>query len=227
MTARGPLVVHNCGYQAGPPTLQAFAAGYGTQVPEEKAIAIVDAWRKANSMCVSLWYAEEAAAMQAMRSPGRVVDRGHLGAYLFNPNSGHLIRKLSCGYRHIVYRDARIDDLMTRWGKRKATITYASNFWSKEAGGFVRLSTYGGKLVENWDQGSCRDVLAEALVEMVEDYGLPIPLHVHDEALGEVQEDRAEEAQKIMVECMTRSRSWAPGLPISSSASILTRYRKD
>ena len=52
--------------------------------------------------------------------------------------------------------------------------------------GWTEVETYGGKLVENIVQAISRDVLAEAMyrLSMMKDF--EIVMHVHDEAIAEV-----------------------------------------
>ncbi len=89
-----------------------------------------------------------------------------------------------------------------------------------------REHVYGGLLVENAVQAFCRDLLADALVRC-EDAGLDPVLHVHDEAVCEVDlglgAEALEEMRAIMGE---RAPRWARGLPIRLDGFHWTRYRK-
>ena len=85
---------------------------------------------------------------------------------------------------------------------------------------------YGGKLVENFIQAMSRDILAEMILRVENEIG-PVILHVHDEIICQVTEDRAEWASAKMKEIMTTPPSWAPDLPLSCQPRIVTRYDKD
>ena len=90
-------------------------------------------------------------------------------------------------------------------------------------GKWVRESTYGGKLTENIDQATARDIMAEAMVR-AEERGYPPVLSVHDEVITEPVKGigSVEELEKILVEAPT----WAAGLPIAAEGMSAERYRK-
>ena len=224
----GKISTLACGYGGGWNALMVFAAAYGTVFTEEEARNIVDAYRAANPMIVRAWAAEERAAVQAMENPGMVVEltngRNFVGAYCFK--GGNLMRRLPSG-RCLIYRKMRREPQSTPWGKMRMTLTYEGNIFAKgQPGVFVRLKTYGGKLFQNAVQAICRDILAAGLIRS-QRYGLPIALHVHDEqGLDSPMHLNAEHAE-LVVQAATDPIDWVPGLPISSSADISKRYRKN
>lgn len=90
----------------------------------------------------------------------------------------------------------------------RMAITYEglgqNNKWS-------RGETYSGKLVENITQSTARDLLAEAMWRM-EQAGLNIVGHVHDEVILEVQE--GEVTVDGVCAIMNENPAWAEGLPL-------------
>lgn len=111
--------------------------------------------------------------------------------------------------RPIVYRNARIEPIVPAYCKMYnmpenpvPTVTYDN---PRGFRGFL----YGAKIVENVCQGTCRDMLADALVRL-EDSGLPVLLHVHDEIVCSGPESRL----GAMCETMTTPPSWADGFPV-------------
>lgn len=84
---------------------------------------------------------------------------------------------------------------------------------------------YGGLLAENYIQAMARDVLAE-MVLAVEEAGLPVVLHVHDEIVVEVPEADAEGALATIEKIMTTPPEWADNLPLACEAAIAHRYQK-
>jgi DNA polymerase len=86
---------------------------------------------------------------------------------------------------------------------------------------FCKLTTYGGKLVENITQAVARDIMAESMLKL-EDAGYPIVLTVHDEIISEVTDGTVKEFTSIMEEVPV----WANGLPIKVETYEAQRYRK-
>jgi DNA polymerase bacteriophage-type len=90
-------------------------------------------------------------------------------------------------------------------------------------GKWVREHTYGGKLVENIDQATARDIMAEAMLR-AEKKGYPPVLSVHDEIITEPLErfGSVEELEHILIE----APPWAAGLPIAAEGVSAEKYRK-
>jgi DNA polymerase len=89
---------------------------------------------------------------------------------------------------------------------------------------WVRMETYSGKLVENITQATARDLLAEAMWRM-EQAGLAIVGHVHDEVILEVRENSATVDDICTV--MNQNPVWADGLPLASAGYSGSYYFKD
>ena len=88
-----------------------------------------------------------------------------------------------------------------------------------------RYKWYGGALFQNSVQGIARDILAQAVLNL-EEAGLPVILHVHDEVILEVDEATANESFAKAVEIMSTAPDWAPGIPLAVEGHILDRYEK-
>jgi DNA polymerase len=90
--------------------------------------------------------------------------------------------------------------------------------------GWIRMSTWGGRLVENINQGTCRDILAPACIAL-EQRGYPVVLHVYDEIVAEIPETfgSVEEFEEIV----TVRPAWANDWPIKAPGGYRAkRYRK-
>ena len=87
-----------------------------------------------------------------------------------------------------------------------------------------RISTHGGKLLENICQASGRDTLYGRFPDM-ETAGYSVVLHVHDEAVTEVPDTKdftAEELSRIM----SSPFEWSTGLPLAAAGFEAYRYKK-
>lgn len=82
-----------------------------------------------------------------------------------------------------------------------------------------------GALTENLIQGTARDVLAQAVVR-IEEAGIPVVLHVHDEVLCEVPLDDAQEACQTVKRIMEDLPDWCAGLPLNADPKIINCYTK-
>lgn len=87
-----------------------------------------------------------------------------------------------------------------------------------------RCGTHGGTLVENFDQASSRDLLAESMlrVDQLDDFDLL--LSIHDEVVAEADKGACTlgEFEALMAE----APAWAPGMPIAAEGWIGERLRK-
>ncbi len=90
---------------------------------------------------------------------------------------------------------------------------------------WICKSTYGGSLVENICQASCRDVLASKMLAMKK-HNLPVCGHVHDEALVIVKNRNKKRAKKLVSKIMSTTPVWAVGLPLAEEGYTARRYRK-
>ena len=83
--------------------------------------------------------------------------------------------------------------------------------WIKDSlkfnNGEVEEYFYGGKFVENFIQGTARDLLATALVRL-DCMGLKPILHVHDEIVIETPTKDVERNKNILRLCMVKPPAW-------------------
>lgn len=179
---------------------------------EEELPSLVTTWRNANPHITQFWWAVDEAAVKAVRDkkPSRV------GRVAFEYTSGILFVTLSSG-RKLSYVKPKMG--VNKFGREG--ITYEGIGESKK---WMRLETYGPKLVENIVQATSRDILAEAMVRL-EDAGFDIVCHVHDEVVLEVPEgvSSVDEINKIMAV----NPEWTDGLPLSAAGFESPFYKKD
>lgn len=84
---------------------------------------------------------------------------------------------------------------------------------------------YGGKLTENVTQALARDLLAEAVLRL-EQRGLNVVFHVHDEVVVEVRQTSAAADLQVVESELSRMPAWAPNLPVACEVKVLDRYGK-
>lgn len=179
---------------------------------EEELPSLVTTWRNANPHITQFWWAVDEAAVKAVRDkkPSRV------GRVAFEYSSGILFVTLPSG-RKLSYVKPKMG--VNKFGREG--ITYEGIGESKK---WMRLETYGPKLVENIVQAASRDILAEAMLRL-EKEGYEIVCHVHDEVVLEVPEgfSSVEEINEIMAV----NPKWTDGLPLSAAGFESPFYKKD
>jgi len=63
-------------------------------------------------------------------------------------------------------------------------------------------------------------------LRVMEDAGLRVVLHVHDDICVECGADEAEEVERRMLEVMCRNEDWTEGLPIAAEPTRCDWYTK-
>ena len=190
-------------------------------------------WRDAHQNVVQLWKDLDAAVRSAISQPGKSFICGVLkvrrdGAWLrITLPSGRAICYPSPALvpekkaRKIAELDDIVDEPQEFTGRTVITYTGMNQYTRK----WERLTTYGGKLVENVTQAVARDVMAanmpEAEAEMYE-----IVLSVHDELITEAPDNDDWNAEHLAT-IMATVPGWAQGLPLAAAGFEAYRYRKD
>lgn len=214
------------GYGGSKGAFKSMAVNYGIKISDDEAMEIVKPWRRENPAIEAFWYDVDKAAMKAVRNPGLKVWVGTEGRKVcFRVAGEHLWLRLPSG-RCLCYPFPEIKPIMKPWGEEKMSITYMgtdSRVGSKTKGKFIRLSTYGGKLVENIIQAIARDILVAGMWR-VENAGYPIVLHVHDENVSRVQQGYGD--VKEYEQLMSVVDPWMAGLPLAADGWRGKRYRK-
>lgn len=90
--------------------------------------------------------------------------------------------------------------------------------------GWIRMRTWGSRLVENINQAACADFMRHACINL-EAANYPVVLHIYDEIVSEVPEGYG--SHKEFEAIMERRPSWAADWPIRAPGSWRgKRYRK-
>lgn len=217
---KGKVAELALGYQGGPNALIAMGA-LKMGLTEDELPDIVKAWRNANPRIVDLWKNVNDAMESAIQIRKRIAVTRFSGIakWDFDVEKNMAFITLPSG-RKLAYVKPELQPHPKFEGKNLITYMGVDQMSRK----WTRLSTYGGKLVENIVQAIARDCLAESLMRL-EREGYRVVMHVHDEVVLEVPigESSAEQVAEIMGEGIT----WAPGLPLRADAYETDYYRKD
>lgn len=195
-------------------------------------------YREANPNIVNFWAELEAAALSAIRNPGRsfwagarvrengdkavkftrTVKNGNPGWWLkVELPSGRILSYPGIGLSVEKEEDEDTGEIRTRTRIKYQGENQTTRQWGWQY-------TYGGKLAENIVQALCRDLLAWSMPG-VEAAGYKIILSVHDELLTEVP-DTPEYTVKELERLMCVLPAWAKDFPLSADGWEGRRYKK-
>lgn len=201
---KGKIATLACGYGGSSGALISMGA-LEQGLSEKELPDIIDSWRTANPKIVQFWWDVEKAAIDTVKDHQDRTVR-NVG-FQFHANTLWIV--LPSG-RNLAYIKPRLQP--NRFGRM--AITYEglgqNNKWA-------RGETYSGKLVENITQATARDLLAGAMWR-IEQVGLPIVAHIHDEVVLEVPEGSVTIDEVCAI--MNQNPSWAEGLPLSSAGYV-------
>jgi len=229
----GKQAILGLGYGMGADKFVATCAKYGIVITKDFAVEVVAIYRETYGRVKQMWYDQEAAAIQAVRSPGMTFTCGRIQWRVFRAGpDGRGLPFLHCKLpsgRTLAYCDPKIIDKETPWGAMKPALTFMGvNPLTRQ---WTRQHTYGGSIVENIVQATARDLLAEAMLRAEATGVYWIVLHVHDELVAEVDEDKGDvhEFERLM----SVNPEWAEGCPVDAESpkvhgkpAPLRRYKK-
>lgn len=218
---KGKVAELALGYQGGSGALIAMGA-LDMGIPEEELPEIVNRWRDANSKIRDLWYAFDSAAIQVINNGGSVTINGCTLSREYDYAQGvTCLTILLPSSRKLYYVNPAISE--NRWGN--PSISYMGMDQTTKK--WKRIETYGGKLVENCVQAIARDCLAQA-IDHLEEAGLPVVFHVHDEVVIDVAPFADDETMlNTVVAIMATPIPWAEGLPLGADGWVGTFFKKD
>ena len=210
---KGKIAELALGYQGGVGALVSMGA-YNMNLCESELIEIVKAFRSSNPNIVKLWNNAQKAFIEAVKNKSVVhIDKNI--SFIYEGNI--LFIKLPSG-RRLSYIRPKIDydNIFNKY-----IITYEGiDPTTKKS---KRLTTYGGKLVENIVQAIARDVLAQAMMNL-KNHGFNIVMHVHDEIVLEV-EDKISSIEEIC-EIMCKENKYLKGLKLKADGFESNYYKK-
>ena len=210
---KGKIAELALGYQGGVKALVSMGA-YNMNLCESELIEIVKAFRSSNPNIVKLWNNAQKAFIEAVKNKSVVhIDKNI--SFIYEGNI--LFIKLPSG-RRLSYIRPKIDydNIFNKY-----IITYEGiDPTTKKS---KRLTTYGGKLVENIVQAIARDVLAQAMMNL-KNHGFNIVMHVHDEIVLEVEENVS--SIEEICEIMCKENKYLKGLKLKADGFESKYYKK-
>lgn len=197
--------------------------------------AIKRMWRESHPETVAFWRDIEDAAMAAIRNPGKEFTAGPRGVkFSRNVETDNNGNKVAGWWLRMTLPSGRVMSYpgiglsvskeTDEDGKVSTNVRIKYQGENQLTRQWGSQYTYSGKLVENCTQALCRDLLANAQLN-VEANGYPIVLHVHDEIICEtpdLPEYNVAELERLMCELP----EWAEGFPLVAEGAEMMRYAK-
>ena len=212
---KGKIAELALGYQGSVGALKSMGA-LKMGLTEEELQPLVDTWRLSNYKIVQFWYDTENKVIEAIENRTTVRINKYLRVIY---KRGMLFIELPSG-RRLAYPKPKVVGHDKFPGKKKIiyqVINENTYQWGE-------VDTYGGKLVENIVQATARDCLAHSMLKL-DELGYRIVMHVHDEIVIEIEENR-DELEKVC-DIMGEEIPWAPGLPLRADGYECSYYQKD
>ncbi len=220
---RGKVAELALGYQGGVGAMRNMDVGnLLADLSDDEVQEIVNRWRSTNPKIRNMWYDFDSAAAEVITNGGTVRVRDCVLAREYDCIRGTACMTIALpSGRKLYYIDPAVGE--NRWGGTSLSYMGMDQTTKK----WKRLETYGGKLVENCVQAIARDCLAQA-IEHLEDAGLPVVFHVHDEVVIDVAPFGTDkEMLDRVVGIMTTPIPWAQGLPLGADGWVGQFFKKD
>ena len=221
----GKIAILGLGYGMGGEKFKDTVSAWGGgEIELDFAKDVVKLYRERNEYIKKFWYAQERAFKDCLNKPGTIVHEGPV-FWKYDPDTEFARVTLPSG-RQLSYYQPIIKLCDPPWRNADGSIPdkieqitiMTTDFQRK----WTRQKTYGGKIVENLTQAVARDLLVSAL-NRVENNGLEVVMHVHDEAVV-LAPDSAEAGE--LERLMKKKPAWAAGCPVDAVAEEMRRYRK-
>lgn len=216
----GKVTILACGFGGGVDALVAMAMNYGLRLSRDEGSFYVNGFRDDNQFLKAFWYANLECARMAVRQPGREFFVPPLGLMSWRLDGACLLYRLPSG-RCLRYWQPELRQGYWPDGtpKQDPDLTVLA----VKGRAVFRRTLWHGLATENGIQAMAADLLANALFNMDRE-GIPVVVHVHDNAAAECAEDRAEAMLPLFRQCMLDAPWWASGLPIAVEAEASARF---
>ncbi|MBE6850944.1 MAG: hypothetical protein E7504_04280 [Ruminococcus sp.] len=204
---KGKIAELACGYGGSIGAIKAMG-GTELNLTDDELYSLVEDWRKTSPNIVKLWSDVQSVAVKVITDQSSMT----FGRLKFSYEIGILFIELPSG-RRLAYVRPKVE----KDDNGKTIITYEGVGDNKK---WLRLRTYGAKLVENITQGVARDLLLHAMAAMKD---MDIVGHVHDEVIVECDPDTSVEQ---VCHLMEQTPDWAEGLLLRADGYECEFYMK-
>lgn len=211
-------LVLGCGFGLGWKQFIVYCADReGLIVEEDMSKRAVRAFREKHANVIRYWADVERCAIKVVQKPGQRIHLRNVSFYC-EPDGSFLKIRLPSG-RDLYYPNPQVR-MVEKFGMPALQLTFMEEV---KRGMWLRVSTYGGRLVENIMQGTARDIMNEGCFQ-AEKAGYPIVLIVHDELLVERKVGEGSVAELRKLAC--KIRPWIGNCPLAATGEEMIRYRK-
>jgi DNA polymerase len=199
------------GYGMGAGRYKETAAKDGITLTDLEAKATVVQWRNLNQHIVQFWGQMDQLVREACLDKAKNLE--------IQMPTGDVLRHFGVRAFSRNYTDEETGEVTTKKGYESFTTKGDFSPMSKQP------NLWGGTLAENVTQRMARDVMAEAVIRL-EEAGLPVVFHAHDEVILEVDIGSREEAKKEAEAIMQKAPAWCPDLPLGVEGDFADTYVK-
>jgi DNA polymerase len=204
---KGKVAELACGYGGSIGAIKAMG-GDALNLSDDALFKLVNDWRNASPNIVKFWSEVQSVAVKVITDKSSMT----LERLKFSYEIGIFFIELPSG-RKLAYVRPKVE----KDDNGKTIITYEGVGENKK---WLRLDTYGAKLVENITQGVARDLLLYAMTSL---QNMDIVGHVHDEVIVECDRDVSVED---VCRCMEKTPDWADGLLLRADGYECDFYMK-
>lgn len=186
-------------------------------------MSLVRKWRSANTAIVDMWHELDDSSKESVRYHRAITctDRN----LVFETDDNYMTILLPSGRKLFYNSPCFKEKAMSKRGSNTMKSLFYKGL-NQETKQWALIDTYGGKLTENCVQAIARDLLGNAMINVVE-AGYTIVAHIHDEILVEVPEEDAKAHYDRIVKLMSKAPDWALDLPLKADGYITPFYLKD
>ena len=204
---KGKIAELACGYGGSIGAIKAMG-GEALNLSDDDLYSLVADWRSSSPNIVKLWSDVQAVAEKVINDHNSLT----LDRLKFSYESGIFFIELPSG-RRLAYVRPKVE----KDDNGRTIITYEGVGENKK---WMKLDTYGPKLVENITQGIARDLLMHSMATLQD---MAIVAHVHDEVIVECVPDVPVEQ---VCHLMEQPPEWADGLLLRADGYECEFYMK-